>query len=174
MAETVTKICGLLRRKLGHDFSEYKRNTVIRRVQRRMQVLQIHNPTDYFDLLRRTPIELDLLFRELLISVTGFFRDPAAFAALQPVIRDVVSSKDTDDQIRVWMPAMRHRRGGIFDRDTACGGRDQARGGSAQVQVFCDRHRRAGHRDGESSALPQIAARRNERWAAGTVVRQRG
>jgi two-component system, chemotaxis family, CheB/CheR fusion protein len=105
MTETVTKICGLLRRALGHDFSEYKRSTVVRRIQRRMQVLQIDNPTDYFEHLRRTPIELDSLFRELLIHVTGFFRDSEAFAAIQPVIADVVSGKDADDQIRVWVPA---------------------------------------------------------------------
>jgi len=53
MAETVPKISGLLRRALGHDFSEYKQNTVVRRIQRRMQVLQIGNPADYFEHLRR-------------------------------------------------------------------------------------------------------------------------
>jgi two-component system, chemotaxis family, CheB/CheR fusion protein len=105
MAETLPKISGLLRRALGHDFGEYKQNTVLRRIQRRMQVLQIDNPSDYFEHLRRTPIELDALFRELLINVTGFFRDPDAFAALEPVIEGIVASKDADDQIRVWVPA---------------------------------------------------------------------
>jgi two-component system CheB/CheR fusion protein len=105
MAETVPKILGLLRRALGHDFSDYKQNTVVRRIQRRMQVLQIDNPTDYFEHLRRTPIELDALFRELLINVTGFFRDPDAFAAMQRVIAGIVAGKDPDDQIRVWVPA---------------------------------------------------------------------
>jgi two-component system, chemotaxis family, CheB/CheR fusion protein len=105
MTETVTKICGLLRRALGHDFSEYKQNTVVRRIQRRMQVLQIDSPAEYFEHLRRNPIELDSLFRELLINVTGFFRDPDAFAVVQPVIGDIVAGKDADDQIRVWVPA---------------------------------------------------------------------
>jgi two-component system CheB/CheR fusion protein len=105
MADAIPKICILLRRALGHDFIEYKRNTVVRRIQRRMQVLQIDNPADYFEHLRRTPIELDALFRELLINVTEFFRDPDAFAALQPVIRDIVAGKDADEQIRLWVPA---------------------------------------------------------------------
>jgi two-component system, chemotaxis family, CheB/CheR fusion protein len=105
MTETLPKISGLLRRALGHDFSEYKQSTVVRRVQRRMQVLQIDNPADYFEHLRRTPLELDALFRELLINVTGFFRDPEAFAALEPVVKDIVGGKDADDQTRVWVPA---------------------------------------------------------------------
>jgi two-component system CheB/CheR fusion protein len=105
MAETVLRISGLLRRALGHDFSEYKQNTIIRRIQRRMQVLQIANPIDYFEHLRHNPIELDALFRELLINVTGFFRDPDAFAALRPVVGDILAGKDADDQIRIWIPA---------------------------------------------------------------------
>jgi two-component system, chemotaxis family, CheB/CheR fusion protein len=105
MAEAVAKICGLLRRALGHDFSEYKQNTVIRRIQRRMQVLQIDNPIDYFEHLRRTPSEIEALFRELLINVTGFFRDPDAFAAIHPAIADIVANKENGDQIRVWVPA---------------------------------------------------------------------
>lgn len=105
LTETLPKITGLLRRALGHDFSEYKQNTVLRRIQRRMQVLQIENSADYFEHLRRTPMELDALFRELLINVTGFFRDPDAFAALEPVVEGIVAGKDADDQVRVWVPA---------------------------------------------------------------------
>jgi two-component system, chemotaxis family, CheB/CheR fusion protein len=67
-------------------------------------VLQIDNPADYFEHLRRTPSELDAFFRELLINVTDFFRDPDAFAAIQPVIADIVSGKENGD-IRVWVPA---------------------------------------------------------------------
>jgi len=105
IGETLPKISGLLRRALGHDFSGYKQNTVLRRIQRRMQVLQIDNASDYFEHLRRTPAELHALFRELLINVTGFFRDPEAFAALKPVIAGIVEGKDADDHIRVWVPA---------------------------------------------------------------------
>jgi two-component system, chemotaxis family, CheB/CheR fusion protein len=105
MAEMVPKIGGLLRRALGHDFSEYKQNTVVRRIQRRMQVLQFDDPTDYLEHLRHTSTELDALFRELLISVTGFFRDPDAFAALRPMVGDIVAGKEVDDQIRIWVPA---------------------------------------------------------------------
>ena len=104
-AEHLTKICALLRARLGHDFSAYKENTVIRRVQRRMQVLQIDNVPAYIERLRQDPIQLDLLFRDLLIGVTEFFRDPPAFEALETeVLPRLLKNKRSDDQFRVWVP----------------------------------------------------------------------
>jgi two-component system CheB/CheR fusion protein len=82
-AEHLTKICALLRARLGHDFREYKESTLIRRIQRRMQVLQIEDVPEFIDRLRVDPNQLDLLFRDFLIGVTHFFRDPQAFAALE-------------------------------------------------------------------------------------------
>jgi len=81
-AEYLTRICALLRTRLGHDFSQYKQSTLVRRIQRRMQVLQIDGVPEYIDRLRQEPNQLDLLFRDLLIGVTQFFRDQEAFAAL--------------------------------------------------------------------------------------------
>ena len=103
--EYLRRIFALLRARVGHDFSEYKDKTVIRRIQRRMHVLQIDGVPEYVERLRKDPAQLDLLFRDLLIGVTQFFRDPSAFAALQTqIIAKLLESKATDDQIRVWVP----------------------------------------------------------------------
>jgi two-component system CheB/CheR fusion protein len=104
--EHLAKICSLLRSKLGHDFSQYKEKTLVRRIQRRMQVLQIDAMPDYIDRLRKEPSECELLFRELLIGVTHFFRDPPAFDALEAqIIPHLVHNKGAGDTIRVWIPA---------------------------------------------------------------------
>lgn len=103
-AEHLKDIAGLLRHGLGHDFSRYKENTLLRRIQRRMQVLQIGTVPDYVDLLRKEPLQLELLFRELLIGVTHFFRDTAAFEALEAtIIPKILEARGSDDQIRVWV-----------------------------------------------------------------------
>ncbi len=105
-ADSLAQIFTLLRAHTGHDFREYKDRTVIRRVQRRMQVLQISEVPEFVAHLRREPKELDLLFQDLLIGVTGFFRDPAAFAALERlVIPRLFDGKGPDDMVRVWVPA---------------------------------------------------------------------
>jgi two-component system CheB/CheR fusion protein len=101
----LVKICALLRTRLGHDFSEYKDKTLIRRIQRRMQVLQIDNVPAYIERLRKEPVELELLFHDLLIGVTQFFRDPDAFADLQDkVVPKLLENRDADNPIRVWIP----------------------------------------------------------------------
>ncbi len=69
----------LLRERTGHDFSLYKKNTIYRRIERRMGLHQIDRLATYVRYLHENPQELDLLFKELLIGVTNFFRDPAAW-----------------------------------------------------------------------------------------------
>ncbi len=69
------RICAVIQRRTEHDFSRYKQATILRRVQRRMQVRQVTSIRAYLDLLR-DPLEADHLFRSLLIGVTRFFRDP--------------------------------------------------------------------------------------------------
>jgi two-component system CheB/CheR fusion protein len=98
-------IMGALRARSGHDFSQYKEKTLVRRLQRRMQVLEIATPAAYIERFRVQPDELDLLFRELLIGVTHFFRDPASFLALEElVLKGLVAGKGADDEIRIWVP----------------------------------------------------------------------
>jgi two-component system CheB/CheR fusion protein len=77
------QIFTLLRKRTGHDFSPYKKNTLYRRIERRMAVHHLARMADYVGYLGQTPQEIDLLFRELLIGVTNFFRDPLAWQALQ-------------------------------------------------------------------------------------------
>ncbi len=104
-ADHLAQIAALLRARTGHDFSGYKDKTVARRVQRRMQVLQIDEVTDFIERLRKEPQELDALLQDLLIGVTSFFRDPPAFEALErEVIPRLFEGKGPDDTVRVWVP----------------------------------------------------------------------
>jgi two-component system CheB/CheR fusion protein len=104
-SEQLNRICAILRRRTGHDFSQYKTNTIVRRIQRRMQVLQVPSVVGYVARLRSDPKEADQLFRDLLIGVTHFFRDPAAFAVLaREVIPRIVEHAGSDGSIRVWTP----------------------------------------------------------------------
>ena len=101
----LSTILRALRSRTGHDFGEYKGKTLVRRLQRRMQVLQVESPEAYIDRLAEKPEELDALFRELLIGVTQFFRDPAAFDALNAsVLNELVAGKSTDEAVRIWVP----------------------------------------------------------------------
>jgi two-component system CheB/CheR fusion protein len=77
------KVMILLRAQTGHDFSLYKKSTVYRRIERRMGIHQIDRITTYVRFLQENPQELELLFKELLIGVTSFFRDPAAWEVLK-------------------------------------------------------------------------------------------
>ncbi len=98
-------ICGILRDELGHDFSQYKDKTFLRRVQRRMQVLNVVDIDAYIKRLREDRPEVIQLFRDLLIRVTSFFRDEGAFQALeQQVIPALFANKGADRSVRVWVP----------------------------------------------------------------------
>jgi len=103
-AEHLSQIIALLRVRTGHDFGGYKSSTLGRRIQRRMQVLQINDITSYLEHLRADPDELDLLFGEILVGVTEFFRDPEAFDALAAVMRNVIADKGPDSHVRIWVP----------------------------------------------------------------------
>ena len=102
--DNLKKICVLLRDQTSHDFSQYKQTTLIRRVERRMAVHQIERPEDYLRYLRQTPAEAPALFRDLLIGVTNFFRDPDAFAVLESqVIPQLFADKPAGASVRVWV-----------------------------------------------------------------------
>jgi two-component system CheB/CheR fusion protein len=95
----------LLRSQTGHDFSKYKPSTIHRRIERRMAVHQIEALDGYVKYLQQTPSEAEALFRDLLIGVTNFFRDPEAFQALEEqVIPKLFAGKSVSDVIRVWTP----------------------------------------------------------------------
>jgi two-component system CheB/CheR fusion protein len=102
--DTIQKIFILLRTHTSHDFSLYKRNTIYRRIERRMNVSQLENLPNYIRLLQENPAEIDNLFQELLIGVTNFFRDPESFVQLKKVLFELVKSKPENGQIRIWVP----------------------------------------------------------------------
>ena len=98
------KIFILLRKKTGQDFSLYKKNTVYRRIERRMKINLINNISEYVLYLQRTPVELELLFKELLIGVTEFFRDISAFDYLKKnIIPALLKNMPDKGTVRVWI-----------------------------------------------------------------------
>ena len=99
------KIFILLRTQTGHDFSQYKPSTIHRRIERRMSVHQIETLDAYVKYVQQTPAEVEALFRDLLIGVTNFFRDPEVFKALdEQAIPKLFAGKPTGAAIRVWSP----------------------------------------------------------------------
>ncbi|MDQ5987033.1 MAG: Protein-glutamate methylesterase/protein-glutamine glutaminase [Syntrophus sp. SKADARSKE-3] len=97
------KIIILLRVKTGHDFSMYKKNTVYRRIERRMSIHQIDRIAAYVRYLQENSQELELLFKELLIGVTSFFRDPAAWEQVKgEVIPVLLAQRPDGGALRAW------------------------------------------------------------------------
>ncbi len=98
-------ISEILRNTTGHDFSGYKEKTFFRRVQRRMQATQAPDLPSYVATLQHDSEEANRLFQDLLISVTGFFRDADAFAAIETTVMPALfDGKGADDVVRIWVP----------------------------------------------------------------------
>jgi two-component system, chemotaxis family, CheB/CheR fusion protein len=105
LPEPMQKINVLLRARTGHDFSAYKANAIRRRIERRINVHQLKGPQQYLRFLHENPHEVDLLFRDLLIGVTSFFRDPRAFGALaKTALPGLQHSCPDGAPLRVWTP----------------------------------------------------------------------
>ena len=101
---SLNQIFIVLRSGTGHDFSQYKRSTVSRRIERRMVEHEINDIAVYVRFLKENPIEQQALFNELLINVTSFFRDPEAFVALkQEVLPQLLANKPINYEFRAWV-----------------------------------------------------------------------
>ncbi|MGH7938613.1 MAG: PAS domain S-box protein, partial [Chthoniobacterales bacterium] len=100
--EALREVLAVLRRQTGHDFTHYKRATVLRRIARRMQVNAMESIPAYLKFFRLHTAEANELLHDLLIGVTHFFRDRASFASLEANIPQLFAGKSKDDQIRVW------------------------------------------------------------------------
>ena len=99
------KVFTLLRNHTGHDFSLYKKNTILRRVTRRMGLNNIREQDEYIRFLREHPPEVEALFRELLIGVTHFFRDPASFDVLKKdILPGLLDRLGDGETFRAWIP----------------------------------------------------------------------
>ncbi|MEX6689797.1 CheR family methyltransferase [Danxiaibacter flavus] len=93
-----------LRIKTGHDFTNYKRPTLIRRIERRITVKNLPDLQSYATYIQQHPEETTALLKDLLISVTNFFRDKKAFEAIQAeVLPPIIHQKNAEEQVRIWV-----------------------------------------------------------------------
>jgi two-component system CheB/CheR fusion protein len=105
VSDDLGAIIGLLRARTKYDFSCYKKGTLIRRIERRMSLNHLEDVAQYVEMLRQNKNEVNLLYKDLLIGVTNFFREPEAWDALQRlVIQPLVDAQPSDAPIRVWVP----------------------------------------------------------------------
>ena len=102
--EQLERIVDLVSERTGVDFSEYKKNTLHRRIARRMNINQMSEPSVYIDFLERSTTEAGVLYREMLIGVTRFFRDEDAFLSLAAaVIRPWFVDPQRQQPVRIWV-----------------------------------------------------------------------
>jgi two-component system, chemotaxis family, CheB/CheR fusion protein len=101
----IQKILAILRTRTGNDFSHYKKTTILRRIERRMSIHQVADAAAYAQYIQEHPEEVQVLFKELLIRVTSFFRDPEAYVALETkILPDLIGNKPEAYTVRVWVP----------------------------------------------------------------------
>lgn len=95
----------LIKKKTGHDFTRYKRHTMCRRIERRLMMLHVPDMNHYLKLLKREPEEINKLCKELLVSVTGFFRDQEIFEYIEGVLIEEIFARVSNNRLRIWVPA---------------------------------------------------------------------
>lgn len=102
--EAIPRLAAVLEERTSQDFRHYKTTTLVRRIRRRMLVNHLESAEAYIDLLKRSEDEYQRLYQDLLISVTAFFRDPAAFERLnQEVVSQLLTDSHENGRIRVWV-----------------------------------------------------------------------
>ncbi len=102
--ELLQKIFLILRKHTRHDFSQYKEATIQRRIERRMNINKVHSIAEYTSYLQEHPKEAHALFKDILINVTGFFRDPEAFDSLKTHLLKLIPQRSADEPLRAWVP----------------------------------------------------------------------
>lgn len=103
LGEELASVFSILKARTGQDFSSYKTNTVMRRIERRMAVNDAGGIRKYLALLEENPQEAHALCQDILIGVTSFFRDPEAFATIQgEIIPRLFANRGADDPVRIW------------------------------------------------------------------------
>jgi two-component system CheB/CheR fusion protein len=101
----LSSIFQLLRRSTGVDFTYYRQTTILRRIQRRMVVHKIEKLEDYVKYVQTNPSEIKLLYQDMLINVTSFFRNPSVFDAMKTrVFPAIMKNRASDAPIRIWTP----------------------------------------------------------------------
>lgn len=104
ISDSYKRVVALVKRAAGMDLANYKSTTIERRILRRMRMRNIDDMDAYAGLLQRDPQEAELLSRDVLISVTSFFRDDANFDSLRRVLTTLVESRAAEEMVRVWVP----------------------------------------------------------------------
>lgn len=99
----LSKIFSILREQTKVDFTHYKPNTIVRRIERRMSVNQLHELNDYIKFIENRPDEVSILYNELLIGVTNFFRDFDALQTLKEILVKYFQENDLKNEFRVWV-----------------------------------------------------------------------
>ena len=172
--ELLRRILAHLRVRTGHDFSKYKRSTVVRRIARRMQVTRTDDLRDYYDILRDNAEEAQALLGDLLISVTTFFRDSEAFETLRHEGRSRTvrrqGSRRPDPRLGA---GLRHRRGGLLDCDAAARGSGAPRVAAGDPGVWL-RSRRRSARDRARGPLSRRDRGGCQRGSAAPFLHPRG
>jgi two-component system CheB/CheR fusion protein len=103
LSEALDEVLTLLRRHAGHDFNGYKLHAMLHRIERRMRIHEIPAPHEYVAFLESNPHEVDLLFSDLLINVTSFFRDREVFEKLDAALTERLATRPRDLGLRVWV-----------------------------------------------------------------------
>jgi two-component system, chemotaxis family, CheB/CheR fusion protein len=104
-ADALTKVFYLLKQQTGVNFAEYKHSTLGRRIARRIVLKKLETLEDYVELLRSETSEVEQLFNDILINVTSFFRDPAAFATLRKrILTKIIKARGRRGDLRIWVP----------------------------------------------------------------------
>lgn len=96
------KIISYLKEQVGSDFTQYKISTIQRRLEKRLATVGVNSLPEYLKLLKKNPSELAALSQNMLVSVTAFFRDNEAYDALSKRIEEIISKKNTGDEVRIW------------------------------------------------------------------------
>ncbi|MCS6968095.1 MAG: chemotaxis protein CheB [Cytophagales bacterium] len=102
--DSLQQIFRLLSKKTGTDFSQYKPTTILRRLEKRLDMLRLSSIDEYLSYIESHPEEVETLFKMILIGVTSFFRDTEAFAELEKYLAKIIASKTLGDSIRIWVP----------------------------------------------------------------------
>ncbi|MRV75894.1 chemotaxis protein CheB [Duganella sp. FT92W] len=104
--EALGELLAMLHEQTGNDFSDYKMNTIMRRIERRMNLHGVKTLVQYVNVLRENPPEVDLLFKELLIGVTSLFRDPRVWDELKrQVLPELLAQHPNGADFKAWVPA---------------------------------------------------------------------
>ncbi len=136
ISEHLQKIFVLIRAQTGHDFSHYKESTIVRRIEKRIVGTQLVTAAHYVRYLQQNSAEVDRLFREFLIGVTSFFREPKAFLHLEKeAIPEILKDKNPSQPVRIWVPGCATGEE-AYSIAMLVQEQIQARGQDTRVQVF--------------------------------------